>query len=158
MVFRWWSHLCSGFHATTCTSHRSLWGPPPMDSSPIWAIGKPAVLKPDPLDVAYLPLVGEVYIIRTVIVQPPDKHDTRPVVVVASPANLLGRISLVCRTTDTSAKGVSHARNRHLGLNKDGVFCRLTSTEAQLWTPRNVTLLGSLEPENLAPVVDRFWT
>jgi hypothetical protein len=51
------------------------------------------VLKPDPLDVAYLPLVGEVYIIRTVIAQPPDKHDTRPVVVVASPANLLGRTS-----------------------------------------------------------------
>jgi hypothetical protein len=116
------------------------------------------VVKPDPLDVAYLPLVGEIYIIRTVIVQPPDKHDTRPVVVVASPANLLGRISLVCRTSDISAKGVQHARDRRLGLNRDGVFCRLTSTEAQLWTPRNVTLLGSLEPEHLAPVVERFWT
>jgi hypothetical protein len=116
------------------------------------------VLKPDPLDIAYLPLVGQVYIIRTVLVQPPDKHDTRPVVVVASPATLLGRISLVCRTSDTSAKGVAHGRNPQLGLNKDGVFCRLTSTEAQLWTPRNVTLLGSLEPAHLVRIVDRFWT
>ena len=128
------------------------------DPSPTWASGKFAVLKPDPLDVPRLPLVGEVYIIRTVIVQPPDKHDTRPVVVVSSPANLNGRISLVCRTSDMSAKGVAHGRSRQLGLTKDGVFCRLTSTEAQRWTPRNVTLLGPLDSEHLRLVIERFWT
>ena len=116
------------------------------------------VIRPDPVDIPFLPVVGDLYRVRTIIVQPPDKHDTRPFVVVASPANLLGRISLVCRTSDTSADGISHARDRRLGLTKDGVFNRLRSTEAQLWTPRNVTRLGPLERQLMEQVVARFWT
>ncbi len=57
------------------------------------------VLRPDPQDVPFLSLMGEVYRIQTIICQPPDKHDTRPVVVVASPLALTGRISMVTRTS-----------------------------------------------------------
>jgi len=85
------------------------------------------------------------YRIQTIIVQPPDQHDTRPVVVVSVPRDLNGRVSFVCRTSDTSAKGIAHSRDRKLGLSKDGVFDRLRSTEAQLWTPRNVARLGLLD-------------
>jgi hypothetical protein len=116
------------------------------------------MLRPDPQDVPFLPLIGEVYRIRTIICQPPDRHDTRPVVVVASPTGLTGRITMVTRTSDTKAPGVPHARSKPLDLSADGVFCRLRSVEAQLWTPRNVTRLGPLEPAVLAAVVERFWT
>jgi hypothetical protein len=114
-------------------------------------------MTPDPLDIPFLPLVGDVYRVRTIIVQPPDKHDTRPYVVVASPANMRGRISLVCRTSDTSADGIGHERDRRLSLTKDGVFNRLRSTEAQLWTPRNVTRLGPLERYLVDRIIERFW-
>lgn len=116
------------------------------------------MIKPDPLDVPFLPVAGEIYRIRTIIVQPPDQHDTRPVVVVSSPRDLMGRVAFVCRTSDTSAKGIAHSRDRRLGLTKDGVFERLRSTEAQLWTPRNVARLGLLDAMTLSEVVDRFWT
>lgn len=116
------------------------------------------MIKPNPLDVPFLPVTGEVYRICTVIVQPPDQHDTRPVVVVSSPRDLFGRVTFVSRTSDTSAKGIAHSRTRELNLTKDGVFDRLRSTEAQLWTPRNVTRLGVLDADTLAAVVGRFWT
>lgn len=116
------------------------------------------MIRPDPLDVPFLPVAGEIYRIRTIIVQPPDQHDTRPVVVVSSPRDLLGRVSFVCRTSDTSVKGIAHSRERRLSLSKDGVFDRLRSTEAQLWTPRNVARLGVLDAITLAEVVARFWT
>jgi hypothetical protein len=102
--------------------------------------------------------MGEVYRIQTIICQPPDKHDTRPVVVVASPLALTGRISMVTRTSRTDSAGVAHARSKELGLSLDGVFSRLRSVEAQLWTPRNVTRLGVLESAVFAAVVERFWT
>lgn len=116
------------------------------------------LMRVDALDVPFLPQVGQIFLVRTIIVQPADKHDTRPMVVVASPTDLLGRISLVTRTSQTeSAHGIFHPKNRLVGLNKDGVFSRLSSTEAQLWTPRNVALLGPLEPAYLVAVIDRFW-
>lgn len=105
-----------------------------------------------------MPAVGEIYRIRTIIVQPPDQHDTRPVVVVSSPRDLTGRISFVCRTSDTSTKGIDHLRDRSLGLTKDGVFDRLRSTEAQLWTPRNVARLGLLDAMIVSEIIERFWT
>jgi hypothetical protein len=116
------------------------------------------VLTPDPQDVPFLPIAGEVYRIRTIICQPPDKHDTRPVVVVASPFALTGRITFVTRTSQTESAGVPHPRNPVLDLSRDGVFSRLRSVEAQLWTPRNVTRLGVLEQSVFAAVIERFWT
>jgi hypothetical protein len=115
------------------------------------------VIKPDPLDVPFLPAVGELYRIQTIIVQPPDQHNTRPVVIVSCPRDLTGRISFVCRTSDTSAKGIAHSRDRSLGLSKAGVFDRLRSTEAQLWTPRNVAKLGLLESALVSEIIERFW-
>lgn len=111
----------------------------------------------DPLGVPFLPSVGQVYLVATIIFQPADKKPRRPVVVVGAPLDLRGRVAVVARTSDTDEDGIAHAADLALGLDKDGVFARLKTTEAQLWTPRNVLLRGSLPADVLRDVVARWY-
>jgi hypothetical protein len=76
--------------------------------------------------------------------------------VIEAPAITHARIQMVTRTTDIARKGVPHDPMPEIGLNRPGVFADLASTEASLWTPRNVTHLGTLPPEVFALIEDRF--
>ena len=111
----------------------------------------------DPLDLPFLPSVGQVYLAVTIMFQPADKKARRPVVVVGAPLSLRGRVAVVARTSDTDEDGVAHAADLGLGLDKNGVFARLKSTEAQLWTPRNVLLRGLLPAAVLRDVIARWY-
>jgi hypothetical protein len=110
----------------------------------------------DPLDQPFLPVLGDLYWVSTVILWSGDKKPTRPVVVIEVPSDLFGRIALVTRTSDTTRKGVAHDPMPEIGLAKPGVFADYASTEAILWTPRNVQRLGALPAPVLANVLDRF--
>lgn len=111
----------------------------------------------DPADVPFLPTVGQVYLVATVLFQPPDKKPHRPFVVVDAPLTLRGRISVVARTTNTDADGIAHGADPALGLSKDGVFALLKSVEAQEWTPRNALLYGELPPAVLQQIIRRWY-
>lgn len=111
----------------------------------------------DPADVPFLPSVGQVYLVATVLFQPPDKKPRRPFVVVDAPMTLRGRIAVVARTSNTEVDGVQHDADPALNLEKDGVFAWLKSTEAQLWTPRNVLLYGKVSPAVLKQIMRRWY-
>jgi hypothetical protein len=111
----------------------------------------------NPLDQPFLPVQGDLYWVRTIILWSGDRKPTRPVVVIEVPSDLFGRIAVVTRTTDTTRKGVAHDPVPEIGLAKPGVFADYASTEATLWTPRNVQRLGALPAPVFANVVDRFW-
>jgi hypothetical protein len=89
------------------------------------------MMRSDPLDQPFLPLIGQIYMVRTHILFALDKHLMRPVVVNRTAAIQHGRITVVTRTSDTKAPGIPHRKNAMLGLTKDGVFTRQNSTEAQ---------------------------
>jgi hypothetical protein len=110
----------------------------------------------DPLDQPFLPVLGDLYWVSTVILWSGDRKPTRPVVIIEVPSDLFGRIAVVTRTTDTTRKGVAHDPMPEIGLDKPGVFADYTSTEALLWTPRNVQRLAALPAPMLANVLDRF--
>lgn len=114
-------------------------------------------IRPDPDDEPFLPSVGQLFWVKTWLFLPPDKHDERPVLVVNVPLNTRGRISVVTRTSDTRADGVQHRADRTLGLGQDGVFSRLSSTEAQNWTPRNVRFCGTVGDAVLRAVIARWY-
>jgi mRNA-degrading endonuclease toxin of MazEF toxin-antitoxin module len=114
------------------------------------------VIPIDPLDEPFLPEIGDLCWANSEIFWSGDKKPTRPVVVIETPADGLGRIAVVKRTTDTTRKGVPHDPMPEVGLNKPGVFADFTSTEALLWTPRNVRRLGKLSEEVLAKILERF--
>jgi hypothetical protein len=95
----------------------------------------------DPRDQPFLPVLGDLYWVSTIILWSGDRKPTRPVVVIEVPPDLFGRIAVVTRTTDTTRKGVTHDPMPEIGLGKSGVFADYASTEAMLWTPRNVQRL-----------------
>jgi mRNA-degrading endonuclease toxin of MazEF toxin-antitoxin module len=108
------------------------------------------------LDEPFMPVVGDLYWVNTQILWSGDRKPTRPVVVVETPAEDLGRIAVVTRTTDTTRKGVPHDPVPELGLHRPGVFADFGSTESVLWTLRNVRRLGVLASDVLAKVMERF--
>lgn len=110
----------------------------------------------DPLDEPFLPGLGTLYWAHTIILWSGDRKLTRPVVVIEVPKDRFGRVMVVTRTSDTTRKGVQHDAMPGIGLSKPGVFVRLASTEASLWTPRNVQPLGALPDEVFAAVMGRF--
>jgi mRNA-degrading endonuclease toxin of MazEF toxin-antitoxin module len=110
----------------------------------------------DPLDEPFLPMVGDLYWVNTIIFWSSDRKRTRPVVVIESPPDRFGRIMMVTRTSDTTCKGVFHDAMPEIGLTKPGVFRSLASTAASLWTPRNVRRLGPLPAATFDKIVDRY--
>lgn len=110
----------------------------------------------DPLDRSFLPDVGDLYWVKSIIFWSGDRKPTRPVVVLESPPDRFGRILMVTRTSDTSRKGVFHDAMPEIGLTKPGVFRNLVSAAASVWTPRNVQHLGSLPAATFDKIMDRL--
>jgi mRNA-degrading endonuclease toxin of MazEF toxin-antitoxin module len=110
----------------------------------------------DPLDVPFLPAVGDLYWVETIIFWSGDWKPTRPVVVLESPSNRFGRIIMVTRTSDTARKGVFHDAMPEIGLSRPGVFRNLVSAAASVWTPRNVRRLGQLPAATFDKIMDRL--
>ena len=103
----------------------------------------------------YLPEVGEVYWVDTAILQGADKP-FRPALVLWVPPSVTGRITVATRTSAAGAAGVPHPAAPELGLKKDGVFSRIRSAEARLWTPGNVRYLGLVDASLTAAVQREF--
>jgi hypothetical protein len=114
------------------------------------------VMFTDAEDIPFLPVAGELYWVRTVILWSGDKKATRPVVVIEVPTTNLGRVAVVTRTTDIKRRGVPHEAMPEIGLTKCGVFADFRSAEATLWTPRNARRLGILPSPVFSQVLERF--
>ena len=117
-------------------------------------------LAPDfgPFSEPALPVVGELYVVRSLLYATNDPAAARRAVVVGvhpalSPA---ARIQIATRTSDTSMPGVRHPKDLALKCDLDGVFSELASCVASSWRPGNVILLGVLPEPFLTPVLDRF--
>lgn len=107
-------------------------------------------------DDPFLPVVGDLYLARTLIFWSGDAHEKRPVMVVEVPAAGFGSIGVVTRTSDLSKPGIRHNRHTDLCLTRDGVFSRYGRVEQSSWTHRNVARLGRAEPEIVGAVLERF--
>lgn len=106
----------------------------------------------------FLPKVGELYLVNTIIYSfGSDPAADRPVVVFCVPPNqvLHSPIQLITRTSK-SVPGVRHPADLSLGCDRDGVFSDLVSVEQQLWKPQNVELLGVLPDPFWTQVLERF--
>lgn len=110
-------------------------------------------------DEPFLPKLGELYLVSTIIYTfgYDDPAADRPAVVISvAPEQVSHRpIRLVTRTSQ-QVPGVAHPADRSLNLDRNGVFSDLASVEQQLWTPRNVELLGILPEPFLSKVLERF--
>jgi hypothetical protein len=106
----------------------------------------------------FLPKVGELYLISTIIYMcGHDPAADRPAVVICVPPEPASRspIQLVTRTSK-AVPGVKHPADASLELDRDGVFPDLVSVEQRLWSPQNVTRLGVLPEPFLSDVLRRF--
>lgn len=106
----------------------------------------------------FLPTVGELYLVSTIIFSfGHDPAAERPAVVISVPPERVSHspIQLVTRTSKP-VPGVPHPADRSLRLDRDGVFSDLVSVERQLWRPQNVERLGILPEPFLSDVLRRF--
>jgi hypothetical protein len=105
----------------------------------------------------FLPRVGELYRVRTLIYSSTDKAAVRPAVVLCVPPNLMPSswIQVVTRSTQ-DVPGVKHPADNSLGLNSNGTFSRVMSIEAKLWQPGDVEPLGVLPEPYWSQVMARF--
>ena len=110
---------------------------------------------PDARDAPFLPEVGAVYQVNTLIYASHDPAPERPAVVVAVPAVAHGRIQIVTRTSATIGGGVTHPPDPSLGLDLEGCFVGLNSVEQQLWTVANVRYLGLLPNPYLSAILEK---
>lgn len=119
-----------------------------------------AVLAPDlgPPGPAFLPQLGHVYWVRSLLYSSFDPAPCRPAVVVAVPfrASPTARIQIVTRTSDLEVIGVAHQRDPQLGLDHNGVFSDLVSCLASSWRPGDVLPAGPLPEPYLTRVMERF--
>lgn len=115
-----------------------------------------AKLKGDRDAPPFLPEVGELYLVDTLIYAANDPAAARPVVVCVPPSPASkSPIQIVTRTSQ-STRGIPHPADRSVHLDRPGTFSTLTSAEQQLWRPCNVELLGVLAEPYLARVLERF--
>jgi len=107
-----------------------------------------ALLAPDlgQFGTPYLPIVGELYLVRTLLYSSTDPAPARRAAVVGVPSILTPatRIRLVTRTSDLKVPGVQHEQDLALGCDLDGVFSDPVSCLASSWRPGDVKLLGPL--------------
>lgn len=106
----------------------------------------------------FLPKVGELYLVNTIIYTfGHDPAAERPAVVISVPPVLTSHspIQLVTRTSKRVA-GIRHPADKSLRCDRDGVFSDLVSVEQQLWRPQNVECLGVLPEPFLSDVLRRF--
>lgn len=118
------------------------------------------LLAPDlgPPGPTYLPAVGQLYLVRTLLYSSTDPAAARRAVVVGIPSTLTptARVRLVTRTSDKTVGGVPHNRDLAVECDLDGVFSDLVSCLASSWRSGDVKLLGPL-PQNVVDLLmDRF--
>jgi hypothetical protein len=106
----------------------------------------------------FLPEVGQLYIVNTLVYFANDPAPERPAVVIGVPPKGVSHspVRIVTRTTKLQVAGVPHPADRSCGCDRDGVFSDLASVEQPLWRPENVRLVGVLPAEYLAAVLERF--
>lgn len=116
-----------------------------------------ALLIPDlgPPGPPYLPLVGEIYWVMSLLYSPSDPAPARPAVVVFVPAvaTPTARIRIVTRTSET-VPGIAHPRDLANGLSYDGTFSELGSVLASSWRSGNVRPAGTLVEPFLGRVME----
>lgn len=105
-----------------------------------------------------LPVVGELYVVRSLLYGADDPAPSRRAVVVGVPPALTpaARIQIATRTSDSSMPGVPHPQDLALQCDLDGVFSERVSCVASSWRSGNVILLGELPEPFLTQVLDRF--
>jgi hypothetical protein len=102
----------------------------------------------------FLPEIGEVYQIVSLVYGSSDPAGERPCVVVLVPRAPHQRIGIVTRTSDVNVEGVAHPKDVDLGLNRNGVFAGYNSVEQHLWSTANVRYLGRLHEPWLTKVLE----
>jgi hypothetical protein len=103
----------------------------------------------------FLPEVGQLYLVRTIIYGYDPAADRRAVVICV-PSVPHSPVRIVTRTSQQTAPGVPHPADLALQCDLDGVFSNPASVEQQLWRPENVKLLGVLTDLYLTKVLERF--
>ena len=115
-----------------------------------------ALLAPDlgPSGPPYVPVVGELYLVRTLLYSSTDPAGARPAVIVGIPSSPTptARVRLVTRTSDRTVPGVRHDRDPALGCDRDGVFSDLVSCLVLSWRSGDVKLLGPL-PQDIVDLL-----
>jgi len=118
------------------------------------------VLAPDfgPFGEPVLPVVGELYLVRSLLYWSNDPAAARRAVVIGVPVNPspAARIQIATRTSNTSMPGVPHPRDLTLHCDMDGVFSERRSCVASSWRPGNVKMLGVLPDPFLTRVLEWF--
>ena len=104
----------------------------------------------------FIPEVGDVYLVNTILYSASDPAAVRPAVVLEADPNPFRPIRVVTRTSDTSVRGVAHPAESALGLERDGVWSDLTSVEQGRWREPDVRRLGTLREDVLGRVRARF--
>jgi hypothetical protein len=115
-----------------------------------------------PAEPAYLPNVGDVYLVSPRLLGSRDDHRPGggagpvPVVVIVVPRLASARIQVVTRTGDRSAPGIAHGPAPQLGLDQRGVWTNVVTVDKSLWTSRDARWRGPLERAVLTDVLERF--
>ena len=119
-----------------------------------------ALLAPElgPPGPPYMPTVGELYLVRTLLYSSSDPAVARRAAVITVPAvvTVASRIQLATRTSDPSAPGVKHQRDMSVDCDRDGVFSNLVSCLASSWRSGDVKPLGVLPDHLVDELMDRF--
>jgi mRNA-degrading endonuclease toxin of MazEF toxin-antitoxin module len=104
---------------------------------------------------AFLPAVGDMYWVDTLLYTPADKAHRRPAVVLEVPEPAHSPIRIATRTTDLEVRGVRHAAQPQWGL-EDGVFSDLNHVKKDEWCSPRVTPIGALDGDTMNAVRERF--
>jgi len=119
-----------------------------------------ALLAPDlgPAGRPFVPKVGELYLVRTLLYSSADKAAARRAAVCSVPdvIAVASRIQLVTRTSDTTVPGVKHERGLSVSCDRPGVFSNLVSCLASSWRSGDVKLLGVLPAQLVDELLARF--
>jgi hypothetical protein len=114
-----------------------------------------------PAEPAYLPNVGDVYVVSPLLLGSRDDRASNaaelvPVVVIVVPRLASARIQVVTRTGDRAAPGIPHGPAPQLGLHQRGVWTNVATVDKSVWTSRDARWRGPLERVVLADVLERF--
>ena len=102
----------------------------------------------------FLPAVGELYWVDTLLYTASDPAHRRPAVVVDVPEPPHSPIRIATRTTNLDVRGVRHAAQPQWSL-QEGVFSDLNLVKKSEWRTPRVSLIGSLDASTLDAV--RGW-
>lgn len=104
---------------------------------------------------AFLPAVGDMYWVDTLLYTPADKAHRRPAVVLEVPEPAHSPIRIATRTTNLEVRGVRHAVQPQWAL-EEGVFSDLNHVKKDEWRSPRVTPVGALDSVTMDAVRERF--